>query len=291
MKSKNNIQFLMQIEKKMHSRRIPSARVEAEAIVRHCARLNRLDLLTGDKAVPPAARISARRLLRDRLRGTPLAHLLGESDFFGRSFFVSRHTLIPRPETELLLEEAGKVCELHFKGKRPQILDIGTGSGCIAVSLTIERPECRMTALDISAKALKTAERNVRRYGLQRRIRLLRSDLFGAFGSRKKAFWDIAISNPPYIAREEMPDLPKEVLREPRLALDGGEKGFEVIDAILDKAPYYLKPGGWLLMEIGHGQAEALGRRLKANKFFGQFRFTQDFNGIDRILTAQTIHG
>ena len=194
--------------------------------------------------------------------------------------------LIPRPETERLVEEALKVVDTHFKGMEPEILDLGTGSGCIAVSLTLERAHCRMTALDASPAALGIARKNIKRHGLSQKIRLVKSRFFGSFGT-KRGLWDMIVSNPPYVPTGAIPKLSKEVRNEPSLALDGGREGLDVLEAILTKAPGFLKPGGYLLMEIGDGQAGKFRKRWRWADEYESFRFEKDLNGIERILIAQ----
>ena len=283
---KDNLLFLKRIEKRLARRRIPSASAEAETLVRHFGRINRLDLFTGRQTLKSQAKNLIEKILESRLEGEPLSYLLKEADFFGRPFFVTKDTLIPRLETELLVEEAVKILQRENRPS-PRILDIGTGCGCIAVSLTMERPDCRMTALDISSSALKVARKNIHRHVLSRKIRLIKSDLFNAFGEKEKGSWDMIVSNPPYVPREDFPTLSREVLSEPRLALDGGLKGFQVINRLLEESPYFLKKGGSLLVEVGKGQSKFLGRKISRERRFRNLRFIKDYSGIDRILVAE----
>ena len=300
---RDNVLFLKKIEKRLSGARILPARYEAETLVRHFGGMNRLDLFTGAKPLEVSAKSRIHQALRRRLDGQPLAYLLKDVEFFGRRFFVTKDTLIPRPETEILVEEALKILDriachprvgedqipasAGMTAYSPAILDLGTGSGCIAASLTLERPGCRMTALEFSSRAVKIARKNVRYHHLDEKIELVQGDLFRGFGKEKKAFWDMIISNPPYIAREDFRKLPKEVLAEPRLALDGGAGGFATLDRILDEAPAFLKPGGWLLLEIGEGQCAALKKRIGREKVFKNLRSVKDYNGVGRILVMQ----
>ena len=296
-----NISFLKSVEKRLKESRIPSAASEAEQLVRHFSGMSRLDFFTGQKTVTPRTRKFIQVALKTRLEGQPLSYILEEAEFFGLKFFVNQHTLIPRPETEILVEEGLKILdEIPRRSlKRPprddrdasepiiNVLDIGAGSGCIAISLTMHKTDCRMTALDVSSKALKMARKNVKFNGLGQKIKLIKSNLFGAFGRDKKSSFDLIISNPPYVQEEDFRILSREVLSEPRLALDGGPQGLLIIEAILDQAPYFLKSNGWLLMEIGDGQAETLAKKiLKENRFLN-LRFVKDLNGIERVLVAQ----
>ena len=306
----SNISFLRSVERRLKQSHVPSAAVEAERLVRHFSRLDRLDFFTGQKPVTLRARKSVEAALKARLSGKPLAYILKEADFFGLKFFVSPDVLTPRPETEILIEEALKSIPVRpplkpaikasagpsaiFGGRRrmtatqtTEVLDLGTGCGCIAVSLTIQRPDCRMTALELSTKALKIARKNINSNGLEKKINLLKSDLFSVFGREKKAFFDLIVTNPPYVAAEDFSKLSKEVLSEPRLALDGGPKGLLLIHAILERAPYFMKPGAWLLMEIGKGQSKSLAKRITRDERFTNLKFTKDLNGIDRVLAVQ----
>ena len=167
---------------------------------------------------------------------------------------------------------------------QPKILDVGTGSGCVAISLTLAGPHCRMTASDLSSRALKIARKNIVSHGLGKKVELVQSDLFGSFRKRK---WNLIVSNPPYVPEEDWPILSREVLSEPRLALDGGPKGIRVIESILDKAPDFLEKRGWLLMEIGAGQSKILKRKINERNAFKDLSFVKDLAGIDRILIAQ----
>jgi release factor glutamine methyltransferase len=285
---KTNIQFLKNVEERLARAKVPSPSAEAERLVRHFGRMDRVDLFTGEKTLTRDARRSVEKTLRARLAGEPLSYLLKEAAFYGHSFYVTADTLIPRPETEILVEEAVRVLDRHYPPARgPEILDLGTGTGCVAVSLTLARPDCRMTALDVSVKALRTARKNVDFYGLGNRIGLVRSDLFGVFEGERKGYWDMIVSNPPYVPEEDFPGLSREVRSEPRIALDGGPGGLSVLERILGEAPAYLKEKGWLLMEIGWGQAGQLARRIADGGVYTNLSFVKDHAGIERVLVAQ----
>ena len=257
--------LLKEVERALKAIPVLSPRAEAEMLVSHYSGLNRLELFTAAKPIPLSARRSILKALQKRRRGIPLAHVTGQAPFYGRSFAVSPDTLIPRPETERLVEEVLRVLKAHFSGQTPHILDLGTGSGCIAASLTLEWPDCKMTALDASTKALRVARKNFKVFGLGKKIQSVESRLFEHFKG-KKASWDLLVSNPPYIPARLLTRLSREVRNEPRLALDGGPQGLDVVDAILEKAPHYLKPGGWLLLEIGKGAAGGHREEKKTKK-------------------------
>lgn len=259
------------------------ARHEMEQILCYYGRMDRLQLYTRDRKISPAAQRRIDRAVQKRRLGVPLGYILGLAPFYGRDFLVNPDVLIPRPETERLVEETLKVLHGALRGKKASVLDLGTGSGCIAASLTLEGPPCRMAALDVSKKALAVARKNFKRLGLGKKIKVVESALFGRY-SGKRALWDVIVSNPPYIPRRDRRSLPREVLKEPALALFGGADGLSVLEALLEAAPRYLKPGGWLLAEIGAGQSKKLS---KWRRRYASLVFEKDLNGIERILVAQ----
>ena len=292
----DNIAFLKEVEAQLKAACVLSPQVEAQALITHFARLDMMDLFTGTKKIGSPAQERIAKALIERRKGAPLFYLTGRAPFYGRLFFVSKDTLIPRPETELLVEETLNLLKRHhppLKHRRmtatqpPQILDVGTGSGCVAVSLTLEHPACRMTALDASTKALKVARKNVQFFGLSEQIQVVRSRLFDSFGSQKHGFWDIIVSNPPYVPAGDLRKLSREVRSEPRLALDGGRKGLSLIREILRQAPLFLKPSGRLLLELGQGQSKAIEKILTQSKDYDDFYFVEDLNGIDRVLVTR----
>ena len=281
-----NILFLKSVEKKLKKAAVLSPSAEAEEMIRHFGQLDRVQLFTGQKEISGPAKLSIAWALQKRRSGVPLAYLLGQAPFFGRSFQVTPDVLIPRPETERLVEEAVCVLKAHFRARTPELLDLGTGSGCVAASLTLEWPACRMTALDASEKALSVARKNFRLLGLHQKIRTVKSTLFENIGGEPSK-WDVIVSNPPYVPRRGWGRLPREVRREPRLALDGGPDGLDLIYAILEEAPKHLKRDGWLLMEIGKGQSAKILKKWARRKEYTSLSFKKDLNGIERILVAK----
>ncbi len=187
-----------------------------------------------------------------RAAGEPLQYIMGRQQFFKLDFEVTPDVLIPRPETELIVEAA-----LELADQRAiNFADVGTGSGCIAISLLNELPNARAVAIDISASALQVARRNAERHHVLQRIRLVASDGFAAIDSNET--FDLIVSNPPYVSDEEMKDLQREVRYEPTNALAGGRDGFAVIRRLLDDAPRFLPSSGHFIFEIGFGQGEAV---------------------------------
>jgi len=227
-------------------------------------------------------------LARRRKSGVPLQHITGRQEFMGLDFEVGPQVLIPRADTEILVEEA--IGDL--KGcKAPSILDIGTGSGAIAVSLAKYIPFSKLCAVDISEDALETARRNALSNGVEKSIKFFLGSLFEPIGQRGYSF-DAIVSNPPYIARGEIDGLQREVsANEPRGALDGGPDGLDFYRIIARKAPKFLKPGGMIYLEIGAGQAAEVENLLKKVKCRGQSCYNnilkiKDLAGIERVVKA-----
>ncbi len=215
-----------------------------------------------------------------RAAGVPLAYLTGRKEFWSLRFRVGPGVLIPRPETELLVDKAVGFAA----GKKMSVLDLGTGSGNVAVALARELPLARITASDISVRALRVAAANAASNGCPG-IRFVRSDLFSAFG-RPRSRFDIIVSNPPYIGRQEWTGLPSEVRdREPRRALIGGVGGTEFTERLVREARRFLKPGGRLLLEFGAGQDGAVRAMFGAG--WEAVEVFPDLAGIPRVATAR----
>lgn len=215
---------------------------------------------------------------------TPLQYVMGKTSFLGLDFKVNEDVLIPRPETEILVYT---VIDIANGQGNPagglKILDLGTGSGCIAISLTKNLDNCKIIASDISEKALDVARENAALNGVSGRIKFVKSDLFNDIKGR----FDIIASNPPYIAKPEFAELQKEVLMEPRVALDGGDDGLSFYRRIAAEAPEHLKNGGYLVMEIGFGQAPLIKDMIRGVKGFEVLAVKEDQYEIDRIIVAR----
>ena len=281
-----NMDYLKIIRTRMDEAGFESAKTESEQIIRHFSKMSRVDFFSGRRVVSDEEKQLIEAALERRLSGVPLQYLFNEASFFGYRFFVNEHTLIPRPETEVLAEVALQFLDKKKDVNRPKILDIGTGTGVLAVTLTIQRPDSRMTALDISEGALQVARRNADFHGLTGRIRFLTSDLFGSLPQTEEAGFDLIVSNPPYIPADEMEALPREVRREPRVALDGGAGGLALIQHILEQAPNFLSPGGGLFMEIGLGQSGPVANLVEKVGAYENLQFIEDLNGIHRIVSV-----
>jgi release factor glutamine methyltransferase len=259
----------------------PQALVEAKVLLLRAARLSEEGFLAAPGApVEAGAEAFFLRLVERRKRGAPLSYLTGTREFWSIPLAVSPSVLIPRPETEVLVE---KVLELSCR-ERETILDVGTGCGNIAIALAKELPRARILAADVSLRALAMARRNAERLKA-RRIEFLRSDLFSAFRGTGLKF-DFVVSNPPYVSRAEWETLPPDVRDyEPRRALLAGETGLEVIERLVRRAGSFLRPGGYLIFEIGDGQREAVlglfGRR------WTEIETAWDLAGKPRVITAR----
>jgi len=221
-------------------------------------------------------------LIRRRLVHEPIAYILGEWEFFSLTFEASRPVLVPRPETEHLVEVV-----LEFIGKEPaRVLDIGTGTGCVAVAVAHNAPNSSVVATDIDPLALDVAARNIARYGLGQRVLLREGDLFDAVRETGPLF-DVVCSNPPYVEEAAWSQLPPVITRyeDPR-ALLAGEDGLAIIRRLVSAAPPFLRPRGVLALEIGMGQHVAVEALLREHAY-EDIRFTRDLAGIQRIVSAQ----
>lgn len=222
-------------------------------------------------------------ILEKRIQRKPLAYLLGEADFWHETLCVDERCLIPRPETEILVEQVLKAVEQNAK-KSFSFLDIGTGSGAIAVALLRELEHAKATLLDISQEALEVARKNVTRYALNERAKLVQGDLFKPFSLDEK--WDLIVSNPPYLSGEDRKEVQEELKFEPRAALDGGEDGLDFYRKIVQGAREHLLPGGLLVFEVGQGQAEMVSKWLHEAGYDNIQRFN-DHLRVQRVVMAQ----
>jgi len=228
-----------------------------------------------------------RRALHKRIKAEPIQYILGKAEFMGLVFRVNRHVFIPRPETEILVDIAVKfVSSLKPQVSKVSILDIGTGSGCIAVSLVKCLPQVEVEATDISPQALEIARLNARLNKVGERIKFTVSDLFNSCDLRP-ATCDLIVSNPPYIPTPEIENLEPEVRYEPRLALDAGKDGLDFYRRIINESPSYLKPDGLLIMEMGYAQRQEIEKMIKKSNDFEVREIVKDYNKIDRVIVAK----
>jgi len=258
--------------------------LEAELLLRHCLGVDRASLyrlLTAELSEEEQLRF--RELVRRRLIHEPTAYIIGRKEFFSLDFEVTPEAIIPRPETELLVELAIEVAQENPSAQALHIADVGTGCGAIAVALAIALPEAKIAAVDSSAGALELAKRNARRHSVERRIRFISGDLLKTLNERV----NVIVANLPYVTTADWKALPPEIREhEPRLALDGGEDGLRVIERLLQQAPGRLTPSGVLLAEIGHNQGRAA--KAAARTVFAQaaVKIVPDLAGRDRVLAV-----
>jgi release factor glutamine methyltransferase len=285
---------------------VPDAKTEAEYLLTHLLNCKRSGLyLNFNQAVDYYELQRFVDFVERRIKREPSQYIIGEQEFWGLPFKVNKDVLIPRPETEILVEEAVEAvnCKLlNVNNRRKQInsisqftvhsshftiLDLCTGSGCIAIALAKEIPDSKVYATDVSARVLAVAKENAERHNVADRITFLNGDLFEPLnGLNIKA--DIIVSNPPYISEKMMKMLQPEVKDyEPVAALYGGGDGLDFYRRIISEASAYLAQGGHLILEIGYGQAEEIKKLIEQSNAFGDISITKDFAGIDRMIKAR----
>jgi release factor glutamine methyltransferase len=265
----------------MLSRSSDSARLDAELLLEYVTGLSRTQFHAApERTLPPKAAWSFQQLVKRRMQGEPIAYIRGQQEFWSLLFEVSRAVLIPRPETELVVERALTHCDAT---QEFEILDLGTGSGAIALSIANERPRARVTAVDISSEALAVATRNAARLQIPN-VRFAQGSWFAALPAEQR--FDMIVSNPPYIAADD-PHLDPMVRRyEPTTALIAGPSGAEALRTIVTVAPRYLRPQGWIVLEHGWKQS-AYVRDLLVRAGFAHVRSHADLAGHERVTEGQ----
>jgi len=268
---------------------VESPRLTAEVLLARFLGVDRVTLyLEFEKPVTDKELSGYRELVRRRVRREPLQYITGVQEFWSMEFQVDARVLIPRPETEILVEQA-LACAKENKTDEEyshRLLDLGTGSGILAVCLARELPGWEVWATDISSDALELAELNAVTHGVDNRIRFLQGDCFGAF-KKERVLFDIIVSNPPYVAEEEYGELPSEVKdHEPHIALAGGRGGWVFIEQILREAPDFLSPGGRLLVEMAPGQTERAMEIARETRCYGEIRRMRDYSGQHRVVSV-----
>ena len=276
------LDYLGLATKHLTDRGVDSPRLNAERLLAGALGMGRLDLyLQFDRPLDSEEVDTFREMLRRRGRREPLQYILGHEEFYGREFIVTPDVLIPRPETEILVQEVLS----RLKGKpAPSVADVGTGSGCIAISIAAEVPEASVTATDISPAALNVAYRNAKALGLADRVELLKGDLTEPLTGRT---FDAIVSNPPYVASGDATDMQAEVRdHEPATALFAGRDGLDVIRRLVPAAVRMVNPGGFLAMEIGLGQSADVAALCREHAPEWSVEIVQDLARIDRIVIA-----
>jgi release factor glutamine methyltransferase len=269
-------------------REIESPRLNAEHLLAHVLDRKRIDLyLEFERVLAEEELAPLREFVRRRGQGEPLQHLLGTVEFCGHIFRCDQRALVPRPETEelvqLVIQSTVNSESFREQGHHPStILDVGTGSGVIALSLAAKFPEAQVHAIDISDDALALARENAERLGLDGRVQFTKNDLLENFSER----FDLIAANLPYVSMQDRQSLSREVLRDPEVAVFGGERGDELIRRLIEQAPKHLQPNGLLTLEIGIGQADDL-RAFLLEKNYHDIESKNDYAGIPRFLFAR----
>jgi release factor glutamine methyltransferase len=279
-KAKSLLEVLQSTTAYFTKHKIENPRLNAEHLLAHALGRTRMDLyLEFERPLNEAELVPLRDLVKRRGQGEPLQHLLGTVEFCGQTFLSDKRAMVPRPETEELVELL--MSEVRGQRSEVRILDVGTGSGVIALSLAKEFPEAEVYAVDISEDALALARENAARLGLER-VHFQKSDLLESLSER----FDLIVANLPYISMQDRHLLAREVLHDPEVALFGGPSGDELVRKLIDKAPLNLESGGMLALEIGVGQDEGLCEFLRP-KNFHDIESKRDYSGITRFLLAR----
>ncbi len=263
---------------------IPHARVEAEVVLAHALGLRRIDLyLMYDKPLSREELATCRKFIKRRANREPSQYITGHREFWSLDFEVNPDVLIPRPETEILVEKAiNCIRERSYRS----MIDIGTGSGIIAVSIAHEIDEIDIVATDISPGALFVARKNARKHNVLHKIRFAAMDLFQAI--KKAELFDVIVSNPPYVATEDYNRLEPEIrVYEPPIALIGGKDGLDVVKNIIRDGLPRLKPGGMMFIEIGYGQADKIRTFTENFKELKSINIVKDYSGINRVVCIE----
>jgi release factor glutamine methyltransferase len=260
---------------------VEQPRLNIEHLLADALGKKRIDLyLEFDRPLSETELKPLREKVRRRAEGEPLQHLLGYWDFFGRKFKTDRRALVPRPETEMLTEIVLRELRTAVGPKR--LLDIGTGTGILAITFALEKPELDVAAVDISADALALARENAQQLGVYDRISFYQSDLAAAVDGQ----FQFVVANLPYIPSREMSGLQREVRWDPILALDGGEDGLTIVERLIESIPAKLAPNALVALEIGCGQAERTRAKLAAHNY-RDILIQKDYEGTERILIAR----
>ena len=279
---------LIEAMARLESASVPSHALAAELLLMHALGRDRTWLYSHPEGeIPPAALEKFHALTAQRASGTPTQYLTGKQEFWGLEFEVTPAVLIPRPETEHVIEVTLDRLSAERKNAPLHIADIGTGSGCIAVALAHELPQAEIVAIDISREALEVARRNAARHNVANRIRFVESNLFEALRQDSPKF-DVIVSNPPYIPLSEAPQLQREVrAHEPPIALFAGEDGQAIYAPLFIEAPNHLKPGGLLIVELGHDSLLGVQQRIAERPAWTEIQITKDLAQIPRVISAK----
>jgi release factor glutamine methyltransferase len=264
---------------------IDSPRATAEILLAHVLNTRRIDLyLRYDQPLIPAELERFKALIKRRLNREPVAYILGSKEFWSMDLQITRDVLIPRPETECLVEKALESLALDSNPESKLILELGTGCGAVILALASENPRHAYWATDISINAIRIARQNARQNDLNGKVDFIVGDWFAPLRS-KPGLFDLIVSNPPYIKSEDLNRLQPEIhAYEPLLALDGAADGLHCLRHIIQSAYFFLNPGGVIILEMGHDQKEPLKQMIAECGQYEEIDFYQDYSGYDRIL-------
>lgn len=261
--------------------KIEDANIIARILLEHILKIQRQELIKKlEEEVEKEEKQEYEKEIQNIIQGMPLQYITNKQEFMKLSFYVDENVLIPQPDTEILVEE---VLSISNKESKNKILDICTGSGCIGISLAYYLQNAKITMSDISKKAIEIAEKNAKNNGIIEKVEIIESDLF----KNIKEQFDIIVTNPPYIETKTISSLAKEVQKEPKLALDGGEDGLLFYRKIIEEAPNFLKNNGYLCMEIGYNQKEKVIELAKQKGIFVKIEAKKDLAGNDRIIICK----
>lgn len=265
---------------------VDSPRLSAEMLLAYTLNIKRIDLYVQfEKPVDEARLAPLRELVKRCSLHEPLAYLIGKTEFYSMEFAITKDCLIPRPETEMLVQRAIEFLRLREGGQ--SVLDLCTGSGCVAVAVAKNHPAADIVATDISEAALSVAARNVEKHKLTDRVKLICGDLFAPIIAGLDTQFDLIMANPPYVSTAEYEKLDKNVKDyEPRIALLAGPDGLDVYKRIAAEVDRFLKPGAALMMEAGYRQAGTIRKLLESTGIFSRMTVDKDFNNNDRLVVA-----
>lgn len=277
-------EVLKMARQKLAEYKIENPGLDAEILLAQALSVNRLKLLTNmEEELPEDILISFQKLLNLRCDHIPVSYITGHKEFFGLEISVGPGVLIPRPETEFVVEEAlDRIKNLE----NPKVIDLCCGSGAIAVSIAVNHKGATIYASDISDVAERYTKENAKSHHVDDRIFFIKGDLWKPFEAKGIEPVDVVVSNPPYIPEEDLKKLPEDVKKEPELALNGGELGLKFYDEIIQRAPQFMKPGGFIILEIGWNQAAAVEDMLKVRGFM-EIKVVKDYRGFDRVISAK----
>ncbi len=268
-------------------KKIENPRLQAELLLANALGFSRVDLyLNYDRPLSIKERKVYRQAIKERLQGVPLQFITGIQPFRHLILDIREDVFIPRPETEILVEKALEV--ITDQGKDYEVLDLGTGTGAVALSLAYEKEKLLVIASDISLKALILAKKNCRKYNLEDRVKFLQANFFKPIKEQDEGLFNIIISNPPYVPTKDKEKLPPEVaIYEPEKSIFGGEDGLDFLKHIILNTHQYLRNNGYILLEIGHDQAEAVKQIMLESAMYNDIEVFKDLANRDRVIRAR----